>query len=79
MLPLPYSERTLGNLSREARALLRGLHQRDVAAITAFVLLDPDTSPSQARLADAQYVVARRYGYRSWQELKRELGLSRWH
>ena len=73
----PSSERTPDNLSREARSLLHRVHQRDVTATTAFILLDPETNPSQARLADAQYVVARKYGYKSWRELKRDLSESR--
>src|ERR1700741_374412 len=54
---------------KEARALLRSLQRRDLAAAGRYAAFDAfDVSPT--RLADAQYLVARRYGFKSWAALK---------
>jgi hypothetical protein len=53
----------------EARALLHSLRRRDPVATQRYSAFDAfDVSPT--RLADAQYLVARRYGFRSWAALK---------
>jgi hypothetical protein len=54
---------------KEARALLRSLQRRDLVAAGRYGAFDAfDVSPT--RLADAQYLVARRYGFKSWAALK---------
>jgi hypothetical protein len=54
---------------KEARALLRSIQRRDLVAAGRYSAFDAfDVSP--ARLADAQYLVARRYGFKSWAALK---------
>jgi len=54
---------------KEARALLRDLQRRDLVAAGRYSAFDAfDVSPT--RLADAQYLVARRCGFKSWAELK---------
>ena len=54
---------------KEARALLRSLQRRDPVAARRYSAFDVfDVSPT--RLADAQYLVARRYGFKSWAALK---------
>lgn len=59
----------LSAAEKEARALLRSLQRRDPAAAGRYSAFDAaDVSPT--RLADAQYLVARRYGFKSWAALK---------
>lgn len=67
------SNRTLRELEKEARGLLDGLRKREAGALSQSYLLDSEASGFQGRLADAQYIIARKYGYKSWQELKRRL------
>jgi hypothetical protein len=57
---------------KEARALLRSLQRRDPVAAGKYGAFDAfDIAPT--RLADAQYLVARRYGFKSWAALKSSL------
>jgi len=56
-------------IQREARTLLRALQRNDVAAIERYRPYDVLDSTSHPRLADAQYIIARRYGFRSWANL----------
>lgn len=56
----------LEHLKNEAKALLRQAQTNDPEVIKRF-----DQPPAQLRLADAQLVVAREYGYASWAKLKR--------
>ena len=67
------SQRTFEDIRQEARELLRDLRRQDVAAIRRQYSLDCEAGEFPARLADAQYIVAREYGYRSWQNLKQRL------
>jgi hypothetical protein len=54
---------------KEARALLHSLQKRDPVAAGRYSAFDAfDAAPT--RLADAQYLVARRYGFKSWAALK---------
>jgi hypothetical protein len=54
---------------KEARTLLRSLQRRDLVTAGRYSAFDAfDVSPT--RLADAQYLVARRYGFKSWAALK---------
>jgi hypothetical protein len=54
---------------KEARTLLRSLQSRDPMAAGRYRAFDAfDIAPT--RLADAQYLVARRYGFKSWAALK---------
>jgi hypothetical protein len=53
---------------KEARALLRSLQKRDPVAERYSAFDAFDVAPT--RLADAQYLVARRYGFKSWAALK---------
>ena len=54
---------------KEARALLCSLQRRDPLAAGRYSAFDIFDVPP-ARLADAQYFVARRYGFKSWAALK---------
>jgi hypothetical protein len=67
------SEVSLAELRHEARILLHDLQQQNGAAIREYFLLDPEAGTSQIRFEDALYVVARKYGYKSWQDLKNHL------
>ena len=66
-------ERIVEHIEREAHVLLHDLRVGDPAAVRAFYLLDQEIIGSRARLADAQYIVARKYGFKSWQYLKQHL------
>ncbi len=67
------SQRNFEYIRKEARELLHELRQRDAAALRRQHSLDCEAGKFPARLADAQYIVAREYGYRSWQKLKQRL------
>jgi len=66
---LPF-DANLEAMQREARKLLDALQRNDVAAIERYRAYDVLDDVSPPRLADAQYVIARRYGFRSWASLK---------
>ena len=68
------SQRNFEEISREARELLHDLRRQNAAAMRRHCSLDGEAGKSPARLADAQYIVAREYGYGSWQKLKQRLG-----
>ena len=70
------TERTLEGLRQEARSLLHDLQQQDAAATREYFLLDPEAGTTQIRFEDALYVVARKYGCKSWQDLKNHLRTS---
>ena len=57
-------------IQKEARTLLRALQRNDVAAIERYRPYDVLDDTSHPMLADAQYIIARRYGFRSWANLK---------
>ena len=67
------SQRNLDDIRKEARELLYDLRRWDAAALRRHYSLDCEAGKFPARLADAQYIVAREYGYRSWQKLKQRL------
>lgn len=67
------SQRTLEDIRKEARGLLHDLRRWDAAALRRQYSLDCEAGKFPARLADAQYILAREYGYRSWQNLKQRL------
>lgn len=57
----------LEHLRKQARALFRALRRNDPEAVEAFGALNLKRLPT---LSDAQHLVARRYGFKSWPELK---------
>ena len=65
--------RDLGALEREARELLHDLQRMDPRALQRYSSYDPLAENSQPGLADVRYVVAREYGFKSWQELKQRV------
>jgi hypothetical protein len=60
-------------IEKEARALLRALQRNDVSAVNRYCPSDVLENTLHVRLADAQYVIARRYGFRSWANLRDRL------
>jgi hypothetical protein len=63
----------LEDIRKEARELLYNLRRWDAAALRRHCSLDSEAGKFPARLADAQYIVAREYGYSSWQKLQQGL------
>ena len=60
----------LEQLKHQAKDLLRAIKQNDPGAIADFQKHHPKTvTPENARLADAQFVLARSYGLPSWPRL----------
>ena len=68
-----FPERILEHMQGEARALLHDLRLGDPVVVRAFYLVDCEINSSRARLADAQYIIARKHGFKSWQYLKQHL------
>jgi hypothetical protein len=64
------SQRNLEDIKKEARDLLHDLRRSDVVALRRLSSLDNEAGSFDARLADAQYILAREYGYSSWLKLK---------
>ena len=71
------SQRHFEDIRKEARELLHDLRRWDAAAVRRHYMVDCEAGKFPARLADAQYIVAREYGYRSWQKLKQQLEANR--
>lgn len=67
-MPLHCLRSDFSAVQKEARALLRSLQRRDPVDAGKYQAFDAFDAPT--RLADAQYLVARRYGFRSWAALK---------
>jgi len=64
----------LEGIKREARSLLYRLRQRDETALRRYYSLDPFAGMFEPRIDEAQYVIAREYGYASWRRLMEHLG-----
>ena len=60
----------LEHLKKQAKELLRDFKQSKPDAVGRFRSLAPNTAPADAKLADAQFVVAHDYGFASWAKLK---------
>ena len=64
----------LEGIKREARSLLYRLRQRDETALRRYYSLEPFAGMFEPRIDEAQYVIAREYGYASWRRLMEHLG-----
>lgn len=64
-------------IKKEARKLLRAVRQSDVATAEQYRVFDVLESTSHITLPDAQYVIARRYGFKSWTNLLENLNAER--
>ena len=62
------------DIRREATHLLYRLQQRDETALRRYYSLDPFAGIFEPRIDEAQYVIAREYGYPSWRRLMEHLG-----
>src|SRR5262245_21222925 len=60
----------LEHLKKQAKELLRGFHDRDAVAVERFRSLASFSEGANLKLADAQHVIAREYGFSSWPKLK---------
>lgn len=65
----------LEHLKEQAKDLLRKLQQGDAAAIERVRSHVSFSAPASLKLADAQHVIARDYGFSSWPKLKQHLSL----
>jgi hypothetical protein len=70
MHPISRAQRSIRQFEEEARNFLHDLRRRESSAIRRYFSFDPLAGNSQPGIADAQYVVARVHGFRSWRELK---------
>lgn len=60
----------LEHLKKQAKALLRGLEERNPQALERFRALLSRPAPADPTLADAQHALAAEYGFASWPKLK---------
>src|SRR5215475_7166756 len=65
----------LEQLKKQAKSLLAGARSQEPNAIQRFeaVLIGRSLKPDAIALHDAQFVLAREYGFKSWTELKQEV------
>ena len=63
----------LEHLKKQAKDLLRNFEQRDPVALDLFRSLASVSLPRRPKLADAQHVIAREYGFSSWSKLKQHV------
>lgn len=68
-LELP-AKSNVEHLKKQAKDLLRSCQQGDGAAMERFRSFVSFSAPGSLQLADAQYVIARDYGFASWPKLK---------
>ena len=67
--PLP-AKPNLEHLKKQAKELLNDFQQRKPEAVALFRSFSSSSTPAAAKLADAQHMVARDYGFVSWTKLK---------
>jgi hypothetical protein len=58
------------HLKKQAKELLRDFQERKSAAVERFRTYISNSTPPGAKLADAQHVIARDYGFAGWPKLK---------
>ena len=63
------SDVSLEDIKREATNLFYRLRQRDETALRRYYSLDPFAGMFEPRIDEAQYVIAREYGYAGWRQL----------
>ena len=65
----------LDQLRHQAKDFLRDIHNGDAEAVAKFNDYHPEKiAPEDAKLADAQLAISRRYGVTSWPRLKQACG-----
>jgi len=67
------SDVNLEEIKREATNLLDRLRQHDETALRRYYSFDPFAGMFEPRMDEAQYVIAREYGYASWRRLMEHL------
>jgi hypothetical protein len=72
-LPIPINRQ---NIEKDAPTLFHSLRRRDAVAVGRWYSLDTMAGCFQPRLADAQYVGAREYGFKSWQNPRDQLSVT---
>ena len=60
----------LKNIEQKVRCVLREVRRGDTAAVARWYSLDSEARSRHPRKADIQFVIAREYGFKSWQSLK---------
>src|SRR5580704_4390478 len=60
----------LEHLKKQAKDLLREVEQGDASATERFRSVISFSTPASLKLADAQHVIAREYGFVTWPRLK---------
>jgi ankyrin repeat protein len=60
----------LEHLKKQAKDLLRQAEQGDASATARFRSVTSFSTPASLKLADAQHVIAREYGFAAWPKLK---------
>ncbi len=70
--PLPRNP-DLRIINDQVRTLLRDCRQGSASALARCLLFDSLPDTFNPRLADAQHVIAREYGYTSWPTLKQHV------
>jgi hypothetical protein len=60
----------LEHLKAQAKALLRSLEEKSSDALERYRAIASASLSSAPKLADAQFVIAREYGFESWPKLK---------
>lgn len=65
----------LEQLKKQAKSLLHAARNQDPAALKRFEAIFAGRSPNQDTLAlhDAQFVIAREYGFKSWNDLREDV------
>ena len=63
----------LTHINKQVRHLLHDLRLRHATAVEQYYSLDSLADTYDPGLADAQYLIAREYGYASWPKLKEHL------
>ena len=64
----------LEHLKKQARLLLRGSLRAEPAAMDRFREVHVSLATGTPKLADAQHVIAREYGFDTWANLKVQIG-----
>jgi hypothetical protein len=73
MYHTPLPDACLEDVRKQARDLLDALRNGEPVAFERFQRFDPLAGLLKPTLADALYVIAREYGYSSWEKLKERL------
>ena len=60
-------------INDQAKNFLQDFHHGNALALTHYSLFDSRHDSPDPRLADAQHMIAREYGYASWRKLKQHV------